>query len=202
VGVSVLEVSSLDQVAALTHPIRRNILAELAEPASPAEVARRLGLAPQLANYHVRALVEAGLAERVETRQKRNLLEHRFRAVARSFALSSALPLSDAQRSLLQQDVALQQLVQSGDAIRNEALALLDAPDSERNVAAIQLDVTLADASVRAQFVRAVVEAVHEAAKPFRGDPHPACGLDEALPEGEAKRRRFRVHLAIYPGEA
>jgi len=32
-------------------------------------------------NYHVRALATVGLAERVETLQRRNLLELRFRAV-------------------------------------------------------------------------------------------------------------------------
>ena len=62
---------------------------QLAEAASPSEVAKRLGIAAQITNYHVRALEAAGLVREVETRQVRNLLEHRFRAVARSFAPSS-----------------------------------------------------------------------------------------------------------------
>ena len=167
--------------------MRRRILGELVEPASPAEVARRVGVAAQLANYHVRALEEAGLAERVDTRQRRNLLEHRFRAVARSFALSSALPLSDEQRVLLQQDVALQHLVQTGDTIRNDALMLLAQSDAERHLATISLDVQLATEAERAAFVRAVVEAVRAAAAPYR------ARSDAADSTG------YRIQLAVYP---
>ncbi len=181
---SVLELTSLDQVAALVHPVRRRILAELVEPSSPAEVARRIGMAAQLANYHVRALEEVGLAERVETRQRRNLIEHRFRAVARSFALSSALPLSDEQRAMLQQDVAVQELVQTGDTIRNGALALLALPTGDRHSAAVSLDVALRDETERAAFVRAVLDAVRKAAEPYR-----------ARDSGAA----YCLHIAVYP---
>ncbi|HEY3060661.1 MAG TPA: helix-turn-helix domain-containing protein [Chloroflexota bacterium] len=181
---SVLELTSLDQVAALVHPVRRRILAELVEPSSPAEVARRVGMAAQLANYHVRTLEGVGLAERVESRQRRNLIEHRFRAVARSFTLSSALPLSDEQRALLQQDVAVQELIQTGDAIRNDALALLHREDIERHLATLTLDVALRDEAERAAFVRAVLDAVRHAAAPYR-----------AAESGSA----YRLHLAVYP---
>ncbi len=140
---ALLELTTLEQVAALVHPVRRRILAELAEPSSAAEVARRMGVAAQLANHHVRALVEVGLAERVETRQRRNLLEHRNRAVARSFALSAALPLNDEQRRLLQEDVAVRHLVGAADEIRNDALALLAAGDVARHLAAVSLDIAL-----------------------------------------------------------
>jgi len=176
-GRDTLELTSLDQVAALVHPIRRRILAELAEPASPAEVGRRLGLASQLANYHVRALEQAGLAERVETRQRRNLLEHRFRSVARSFALSAALPLSDEQRRSLQQDVVLQQLVKTSDSLRADALALLEGAHADRHLATMSLEVELRDGAERAAFVRALMDAVRRAAEPFRATDTGAAGI-------------------------
>jgi len=213
---AVYELTSLDQVAALVHPLRRRILAALAEPASPADVARYLGLPPQLANYHVRALAAAGLAEEVEVRQRRNLLAHRFRAVARTFSLGAALPLSDEQRQRLQQDVALQALLETADGLRRAALGLLDQPERpDRHLATLALDVELGDEADRAAFVRAVVEAVQQAAAPYRA----RTGRDAAAAEGSSAARgtragdstnvgddgglgSYRLQLAVYPRPA
>jgi len=187
---AVYELSSLDQVAALVHPLRRRILAALAEPASPADVARRLGLPSQLANYHVRALEAAGLAEEVEVRQRRNLLAHRFRAVARTFSLGAALPLSDEQRQRLQQDVALQALLEAADGLRRAALGLLDQSERpDRHLATLALDVELGDEADRAAFVRAVIEAVQQAAAPYRA-------------RSDDSTRGYRLQLAVYPRPA
>lgn len=193
VPAAVAELSTEAQVLALLHPLRRRVLAALVEPASPAEVGRRLGIAPQVANYHVHALAAAGLAIEVETRRKRNLLEHRFRAIARSFTLSTALPLTEGQRRRLQGEVVLQQLVHAGDAIRRDALRLLesrpaDSAGGERSeaAAALELDVVLADGVDRASFVRALSAAIREAAEPFRRAPG-----SRATP--------YRLHVAIYP---
>jgi hypothetical protein len=89
--------------------------------------------------------------------QRRTLLEHRFRAVVRSFTLSPALPLNDEQRRLLQEDVAVQHLVGTADEIRNDALALLAEDDVARHLTALSLDIALADEVERAAFVSAVV---------------------------------------------
>ena len=202
----VLELATEEQVSALLHPFRRRVLAELTTAASPAEVARRLGLPAQAVNYHVHALVAAGLVGEVETRQKRNLVEHRFRALARAFTLSSALPLSVEQRRRLQADAALQQLVRVGDSIRADALGLLEASPAlatastprpaagagaragagVSNAAAIEIEVDLGGAADRAAFVRSVTEAIRSAAAPFR-----------------RRRRgtgaRYRLQVAVYP---
>ena len=187
--------------------MRRQVLAALARPVSAADVGRELGITAQVANYHVRALEAAGLAREVDTRQKRNLVEHRFRALARSFTLSSALPLTDEQRRRLQSDVALQQLVHTGDAIRADALRLLENPAGGTRAAAsdgkeaatiipaaaIELDVELPAETDRAAFVRVVVDAVRSAAAACRAEqrPHVADSGTGAV--------RYRAHLAIYP---
>jgi DNA-binding transcriptional ArsR family regulator len=98
---AVAELATLDQLAAVIQPVRRAVLAEIVEPASAAEVARRLSIKPQLANYHLRALADAGLARPVEVRQRRNLVERRYQALARSYVMSSALPLTTEQRRRL-----------------------------------------------------------------------------------------------------
>ena len=44
------------RAAMVLHPIRNQLLSELGEPASAAELARRLGLPRQKVNYHLREL--------------------------------------------------------------------------------------------------------------------------------------------------
>ncbi len=165
---AVAELSSLDQLAAVIQPVRRQILAEIVDPASATEVARRLSIKPQLATYHLRALEEAGLAREVERVQKRNLTERRFQALARSYVLSTALPLTDEQRRRLSSSLSLQGLVTTADALRREALRLLETTDGAVASAAFEIDVELNDEADRAAFVRDLAHALAAAAEPYR----------------------------------
>lgn len=70
--------------AAVAHPLRCRCLAILADRvASPAEIARQLGLDVSKIGYHVTALAEAGLIEEVGQRPVRGAVEHFYRAVVR-----------------------------------------------------------------------------------------------------------------------
>lgn len=70
--------------AAVAHPLRCRCLTILADRvASPAEIARELGLEVSNVGYHVSALAEAGLIEEVGQRPVRGAVEHFYRAVVR-----------------------------------------------------------------------------------------------------------------------
>ncbi|WP_232666647.1 winged helix-turn-helix domain-containing protein [Pseudonocardia sp. TRM90224] len=69
-------------------PLRRQILAELQEPASATVVAARIGETRQRVNYHLRELEKAGLVELVETRQRRGRTERVVRATARTVVVA------------------------------------------------------------------------------------------------------------------
>lgn len=84
-------VSDLDRARALLHPLRLAVLLHAREPASAPEIAARLGLSRQRVHYHVRALADAGFLRRAGRRTKRNMVEQRYVAVARSFVLSPEL---------------------------------------------------------------------------------------------------------------
>src|SRR6185503_443040 len=71
-------------------PVRSRLLAELAEPASAAELALRVGLPRQKVNYHLRALEAHGLVREVETRKWGGLTERRLAATAGSYVVSPA----------------------------------------------------------------------------------------------------------------
>ena len=75
-------VRDVDALRALSHPARVELLERLREPASAAEVARQLGQPRQRVNYHLKALDEAGLVEKVGTRRQGNFVESLYRATA------------------------------------------------------------------------------------------------------------------------
>ncbi|HSK77702.1 MAG TPA: helix-turn-helix domain-containing protein, partial [Thermoanaerobaculia bacterium] len=70
------------------EPVRSRLLSELAEPASAATLAGRLGLARQKVNYHLRALEEHGLVKVADQRQWGGLTERLLVATAASYVVS------------------------------------------------------------------------------------------------------------------
>ena len=81
--------------AVALDPVRTRLLAELAEPASAAAVASRVGIARQKVNYHLRALEAHGLVELAGERRHGGITERVLRATAAAYVISPAA-LSDA----------------------------------------------------------------------------------------------------------
>jgi DNA-binding transcriptional ArsR family regulator len=70
---------------AMAHPVRVHALSILNERvASPSDIADELELPVANVAYHVRALLQLGCIEEVETRPVRGALEHRYRALRRA----------------------------------------------------------------------------------------------------------------------
>jgi len=95
-------VETFRRAGALLHPLRSRLLALAREPSSATEMARRLGLPRQRVNYHVRELEKAGLLRAAGRRRRRNLIEQRYVATARSYTLSPDLlgPLAPDWRNI------------------------------------------------------------------------------------------------------
>ena len=84
-----LEVIESPAVAAMAlDPTRSRLLAELAEPASAAALAARLGVPRQKVNYHLRALEASGLVDVAGERHWGGLTERRMVATAASYVIS------------------------------------------------------------------------------------------------------------------
>ena len=87
----VLYLEQIEQAEALLKPQRIEVLRQLAEPRSCTEVAGRLDQTPQRVYYHVKKLVEVGLATLVSERKVRGINEGVYQASARSYWLSPRL---------------------------------------------------------------------------------------------------------------
>lgn len=87
----VLYLDEIGQAEALLKPHRVDVLRQLAEPRSCTEVAAALDQTPQRVYYHVKRLVEAGLARLVAERRVRGINEGLYQATAHAYWLSPRL---------------------------------------------------------------------------------------------------------------
>jgi len=86
-----LDVDVIEQPAAAIaalDPIRTRLLAELAEPASAAALAPRVGLARQKVRYHLKTLEMHGLVRETGNRRWGGLTERMYVATATSYVVS------------------------------------------------------------------------------------------------------------------
>lgn len=86
-----LDVEVIENPAAATvalEPVRSRLLSELAEPASAATLAARLGIARQKVNYHLRELESHQLVKVAEKRKWGGLTERLMVASASSYIVS------------------------------------------------------------------------------------------------------------------
>lgn len=183
------------QAVALLDPLRRQILEQAQQPIGAAAMAQRLGLPRQRVNYHVRALADLGLLRPAGTRRKRNLLERRFVATARSYVLSPSVlggvapdprhvtdPLSAAH--LLSLAASMQDDVST-------AAQQAQAEGKRLSTLSVHTEFRLRSAAQRAAFTRALRDAIVEVIGRFT---EPA-----EVPEHEAPGRPYRLTLGCYP---
>ncbi len=77
------------QAVVALQPLRLELLHRLAEPASAASLSAAIGVARQKLSYHLNALLDADLIERVEERRRGNCVEQLFRARARAYVIGA-----------------------------------------------------------------------------------------------------------------
>ena len=83
-------IESAEAAVVALDPIRARLLGELADPASAATLAARVGIARQKVNYHLRTLEAHGLVELSQERRHGGITERVLRASAASYVVSPA----------------------------------------------------------------------------------------------------------------
>jgi len=130
--------------AAALHPMRARLLAELAEPASAAQLAERTGLARQKVNYHLRLLEFHGLVHEAQTRMHGGLTERLLVATAQSFVVSpAALGASPCDPARARDRLSARYLVALAARLISEVGALARDEDSTR-LATLSVDTEIA----------------------------------------------------------
>ncbi|MGW4489365.1 helix-turn-helix domain-containing protein [Amycolatopsis sp. NPDC004368] len=136
--------------AAALDPVRARLLAALAEPASAAALATRVGLTRQKVNYHLRALESHGLIEPAGERRWGGLTERLFAATAASYQVSPAA-LGDAGTSAMQPDRLSSGylLAVAGRTVREVAGLVRRAARAGKPLPTLALDTEIAFRSAR-----------------------------------------------------
>lgn len=168
-------------------PIRRRILAALAEPASAVGLAERLDMPRQKIGYHLRALEAAGLVRPAGERRKRGFVEKLFVA-AGAYVLDPALlqapPDPDAVDALDRH--ASSHLIAAASTMVRDVARMRDAAAAEGSrllTLTVEADVSFAEPADFDAFSDELAEAVAALARKY------------AAPSG----RRFRLTAAAHP---
>ena len=183
----VYSVRDPDTLQALSHPTRVQMLEALREPASAAQVARRIGQPRQRVNHHLHALEDAGLVERVGEERTGNFVATKYRAIARSFVDSPSVAWSDPRRmDAMRAQHSLETLVVLGERLQSDAAALLDraAFDGDQIAsAAVTAEMRFASERDRAAFLDEYLKSIAKLTEKY----------------GSRKGEGYRVVLAAYP---
>ncbi len=174
------------------------MLSELAEPASAATVAERLGLARQKVNYHLRALEAHGLVRVAEKRKWGGLTERLLVATAASYLVSPRAmgPVAtDPERSTDRLSASF--LIALAARIVREVKELLDRSEElEKRLPTFSVDTEIRFRSAvdRAAFSRELADAVlslvsryHDASAPG-GRAHRLVVVAHPLPHKSANK--------------
>ncbi len=175
---------------AALHPLRLEILRELAEPESAAGLARRIGVPRQQVNYHVRRLEEQGLVKLVGERRVRNCIERLVQSVGRSYMISpSALGELGADPERIENKASadyllavVSQMIQDLAGLQNRA----DHADDDASTLTLRADIQFRSRAEQAAFAAELTEDVARLVAKY----HVARA---------SKGRVFRVHASAYP---
>jgi DNA-binding transcriptional ArsR family regulator len=187
-----LDIQVIDDPAAATvalEPMRSRLLSELAEPASAATLATRVGVARQKVNYHLRALETHGLVRLAQKRKWGGLTERLLVATAASYVVSpSALgPVAiDPDREV--DRLSASYLIALGARIVREVADLVRrATKTGKRLATLAVDteVRFRSASDRAAFTSELADAVTKLVSKYH---------DESAPGGRAHRLIVVAH--------
>lgn len=165
--------------ASALDPVRSRLLAELAEPASAASLAGRVGISRQKVNYHLRALESHGLVALTEERRRGGITERVLQATAATYVISPAAlaeaavdPDQAADRFSARYLIALAgRLVREVGGLARRA----DAAGARLPTLSIDTEIRFRSAEDRAAFADDLTAAVLELAARYHHDdgrPH------------------------------
>ncbi len=181
------------RAAALLQPLRLRVLEALAEPGSAASVARRLGLARQKVNYHLRELERDGLVELVEERRRGNCTERIVQATARGYLIAPEVlgPLAADPDKLSDRFSSAYLVAAAAEAIHDLSQLRARADEAEQRIATLTLQTEIAFPSPEARnaFAEELSNELARIVAKHHDDSQPDC-------------RRFKLLVGAYPALA
>ncbi|MBS2022720.1 MAG: helix-turn-helix transcriptional regulator [Deltaproteobacteria bacterium] len=138
-------IEDADAATVALEPVRSRLLSELAEPASAASLAERLGLPRQKLNYHLRALEQHGLVKLSGKRKWGGLTERLLVASAQSYVVSpGAMGAAASDPARTRDRLSAGFLVAlAARAIREVSALMRAARETGKRLATLSVDTTI-----------------------------------------------------------
>ncbi len=189
-------VIDIERAEVLLHPLHVQILRFAQSPVSATEIAGQLRMPRQRVNYHVRKLADRGLLRKAGRQRKRNMVEQRYRATARSFLFVPGIlgPLEPDWRRIEDTAsagylLALTAQVQSDVA---RAWKAASQEGTRLSTLSVKSQFRFEEPGERAEFARALRQAVVDVIARHTSP--------QELPSGRpAQGAPYRLVLACYP---
>lgn len=180
--------------AVALEPVRSRLLAELAQPASAAALASRVGLARQKVNYHLRALEAHGLVQQAGTRRWGGITERLLVASAGSYLVSSeALGPAGADPERRADRLSASYLIALAARVVREVAGLVRrSEEADKRLATLSIDteIRFRSPAERAAFTHELTQAVTALAARYH---------DESAPGGRPHRLVVMAHPLPQP---
>lgn len=182
-------IEEVDQAMALLKPIRLEILRRLDEPRTCDELAAAFEDSAQKIYYHVKALQEAGLVDKVSEKRVRGTVEGYYQARARSYWLAPTLVGKVGSPQQARDQASLRVLLQLAEDVIDDTARLGAASEAGQTVPSLSLSaqIHLADGNQRAHFLQ-------ELQTTFQ-----ALALKYGVAADSAEAANFRLVLMCYP---
>ena len=188
----VFYIEDVEQAAALLKPIRIDILKQMERPRTCPELAADFGESAQKIYYHVKALQNAGLVDKVEEKRVRGVVEGHYQARARSYWLAPALVGQIGSAEMTRDQVSLRVLLDLAEEVHEDIGRLGHQSEAGKDTPSLSMSahIHLPDASRRAEFLNEIQDIFQHLATKY------------GLPEDDlaiTNEQGFRLVLMCYP---
>jgi DNA-binding transcriptional ArsR family regulator len=184
----VIYIDDVAQATVLMKPARLDVLRRMATETTCNELAAALGSSPQKVYYHVKALEQAGLVERVSERKVRGIHEGIYRAKARAYWLSPRLVGHLGGERASRDHASLGYLISLAEEVQEDVGRLAERAGGDEDVPSLGVSarIELKDAADRAAFMKDVQRTFESLARKYGAT-------------GGAKGPAYKLALACYP---
>lgn len=193
---NVCYIEDVEQAMALLKPLRLEILRRLDSPRTCPELATEFEESAQKIYYHIKALQEAGLVDKVAEKRVRGTVEGYYQARARSYWLAPKLVGAVGGPRQARDQASLRVLLQLAEDVIEDTGKLGSASEAGRHVPSLSLSaqIHLADSAQRAEFLQELQTTFQTLALKYGIAKH-----DDDADDGTSKSANFRLVMMCYP---
>lgn len=189
-------IEDVEQAMTLLKPLRLEILRRLDSPRTCHELSAEFEESAQKIYYHVKALQEAGLVDKVSETRIRGTLEGHYQAKARSYWLAPKLVGAIGGPRLARDQASLRVLLQLAEDVIEDTGKLGSVSEAGQHVPSLSLSaqIHLADSAQRAEFLQELQTTFQALALKYgiaqKGDD---------ANDDTSKSANFRLVMMCYP---